>query len=285
MPPPVAKMSKATRAIKTFSVEDWTDEGQGQKILLYAPSGMGKTTLATMAPNPIFIGLDDGGRKARNPITGAKVRAISGIETLNDMRDALHQADLWPAGSTCVIDTVTKADELGEAYTLENVKNDKNELMHSLEEYGWAKGYRYQCETMRLLLADLDPLVRRGVNVLMLAQQSQATVSNLAGTDYSQDGPMLTATPKAGPHVRGEFCAWVDYIFRIGYQDVTVTKAGPKSSKGKVSGTTDRVIFTAPQLHYIAKARPLSDGTSLAPLVSFANEQDDSLWTFLFGAK
>ena len=63
-PPPIAK-----RVPKTFAVEEWQGDIEGEKIIIHGKYGMGKTTLATMAPAPVFIGLDDGGRKLKDPRT------------------------------------------------------------------------------------------------------------------------------------------------------------------------------------------------------------------------
>lgn len=265
---------------KVFSVAPWTDEGQGEKIIIYAPHGNGKTTLASMAPNPIFIGVDDGGRKIRNPKTGQPVNAIPGVETFRDIRDAVGQHDLFPVGSTLVLDTITKTEVLGEHYTFETVKTEGGKTATGIEDYGFGKGYRYLTETMRLLLTDLDALVRKGVNVILLAQQGQATVANLAGTDYLEDGPKLYNS-KNGTGVRSEYCEWADHIFRIGHADVSVTKANAKATKGKVSGSTDRVIFTVKELHFVAKSRPI-DGYNLPAVISFENQKDDSLWQYVF---
>lgn len=269
---------------KTFSVQSWHDQGEGSKVLLYAGSGMGKTTLASMAPNAIFIGLDDGGRKIRHPKTGEELKAIPGVDSFYDLRDALHQVDLYPAGSTLVIDTITKAEVYGENYTYDNVKikdNGQSATAESIEDYGYGKGYRFLTETMRLLLTDLDVLVKRGVNVLLLAQQGQSTIANLEGVDYLEDGPKLYQN-KNGTGVRSEFIEWSDYVFRIGHPSIAVAKANPKAQKGKVSGSTERVIYTAKELHYVAKARPVN-GNFLPAVISFENQQDDSLWAYLFG--
>lgn len=269
---------------KTFSVAPWTDAGQGEKIVVYGPSGNGKTTLASMSPNPIFIGVDDGGRKIRNPKTGEPVRAIGDadnpVETFRDIRDAVNQHDLFPVGSTLVIDTITKAEVLGEHYTFETVKTEGGKTATGIEDYGYGKGYRFLTETMRLLLTDLDALVRRGVNVILLAQQGQATVANLEGTDYLEDGPKLYHS-KNGTGVRSEFCEWADHIFRIGHSNVSVAKANAKATKGKVSGSTERVIFTAKELHFVAKSRPI-DGYNIPAVVSFESQQDDSIWQYVF---
>lgn len=281
LPPKLAKPpTAAAHTPKTFSVKPWTDANEGEKIILYGNSGMGKTTLASMSPNPIFIGVDDGGRKIHNPKTGEPVNAIPGVETFRDMRDAINQADLFPEGSTLVIDTITKTEVLGEHYTFETVKVDGGKTASGIEDYGFGKGYRFLTETMRLLLTDLDSLVRRGVNVILLAQQGQATVANLEGTDYLEDGPKLYNS-KNGTGVRSEFCEWADHVLRIGHSDINVVKANTKATKGKVTGTTQRAIFTAKELHFAAKSRPI-DGYNIPAVISFDSQQDDSLWKYIF---
>lgn len=247
--------------------------------MLYAANGMGKSTLASQAPNPIFFGADDGGRKIVNPKTGQPVNYIPGVETFADLRDALHQTHLFPVGSTVVFDTITEYDQWGIKHTCLTIKKEKGETADNLEDYGYGKGYVHQNDTIRLLLSDIDPLVRRGVNILMLAQQGQATISNLEGTDYMQDGPLLTAQPKAGANVRATICSWCDHIFRIGYPPVDVVKANAKASKGKASGSTERVIYTQPEVYFVAKNR----GNGKWPaVVSFATPDDDSIWKFVF---
>lgn len=276
--PTVTSASPASRHTpKTFNIITWTGAKEGEKIILYGNSGMGKTTLATMAPSPVFIGLDDGGRKIVNPKTGENVKAIPGVESFQDLRDALHQNGLIEPGQTLVIDTVTRAEGLGELHTLATVKTEKGETPENLEAYGYGKGYKHLMDTMRLLISDLEPHVRRGVHVLLLAQQGQATVSNLEGVDYLQDGPKLCA--RKDQNIRTEFVEWVDHVFRIGHPSLEVVKDNKKNVKGKVKGTMERVIYTQPELYYMAKNR--SNG-KWPPVVSFENPADDSLWAYVF---
>ena len=118
-PPPIPKLmppkapSKTVAPAKTFKVEPWTGENEGEKIVGYGDTGMGKTTLFSMLPSPIFIGLDDGGRRIVNPKTGDAIQHIPDIKTYQDVRDVLHQVDLFPAGSSCVIDTITLLRDSG----------------------------------------------------------------------------------------------------------------------------------------------------------------------------
>lgn len=266
-----------TRPLKSFTVRPWAGEGEGQKGLIYSASGMGKTTLATMSPEPIFIGVDDGGRMIRHPQTGKPVNAIQGVHTFADIRDALHQSDLFPPRSTLVIDTITRVETLAEAHVIATVKTERNETAENLESYGYGKGLRHVMDAMRMLMSDMEPLIRNGVNVLLLAQVAQAKIANLEGVDYIQDGPKLQAQGTA--NVRTEYCEWVDWVFRIAHTDIAVATANVKATKGKVRGTTARAIFTEAQLHFVAKNR--SNGR-YPPCISFGSPDDDSVWDYVF---
>lgn len=263
-----------------FKVAAWGGEHEGEKILLYGPSGMGKTTLATMLPNPIFIGLDDGARRIRNPKTGAAVQAIQGVESFSDLRDALHQRDLFAPGSTLVLDTITRAEALAEGHAIATVPvNDKGKMASNLESYGFGKGYKHIQDQMRLLLADFEPLVRAGVHVCLLAQQSQATVANLEGIDYLEDGPKLSNDKRY--NVRTDVLEWVDHALRIGHTNVTVSVNDMEQRVGRVSGETTRAVFTAKQLHFVAKNRVQPVG-SCPPIVQFNEPGDDAIWQYIF---
>lgn len=276
-----SRPTPATRKVKTFSVQPWAGANEGEKILLYGHSGMGKTTLATLAPNPIFIGLDDGARKIRHPVTGQPVQAILGIESWEDLRDALHQPDLFPPGSTIVLDTVTKADPLAEDFVLRTIKNDRGETVPHLIAYGYGKGEAHVCSVLRNLLSDLDPHVQRGVNVLLLAQQAQVTISNPAGIDFFEDGPAIRYIKTTGG-ARADFCGWCDHVFRIGHPDVQVVVANKNATKGKAAGSTERIIYTTKEIHYVAKNR----GNGRIPeAVTFADPTDDSIWKYVFAEK
>jgi hypothetical protein len=276
-PPPVPPKVTApppapSRVAKKFKVETWEGGKEGEKIILYAKSGMGKTTLAAMAPTPVFIGLDDGGRKIRHPVTGEKLKRIPGIETFQDVRDALHQHDLFDDYETIVIDTATAMQHLGLTHTFATVRGPKDHpICTNIEQYGYHKGYRHLYDTMHLILGDLDPLVRKGKNVILICQMIQSRVSNPGGEDFIQDIPDLQADPKA--NIEADYVSWADHVFKIDHHAVTATD-------GKAVASGGRVIRVHPEIHFEAKSRTL--GPELA-VVSFEDKTDDSIWQYLFG--
>ena len=271
---PPAQPAVARQPTKTFSIGSQSSTNDGERILLYAKSGLGKTTLASLAPGAVFFPLDDGSKK----IPGAK--SISGIETFQDLRDAINQSiGLIPAKGSLVIDTMTRAEALIEPYLFATVKTEKGATATSMEAYGWGKGYRYLLEHYRLILADLDNLIRSGRNVVLLAQEAPARIANQDGVDYLEAGPQLYHSNNAS--LRTETCAWADYVLRIGYADLTVTKENMQARAGKVTGDRTRIIYSDGPLSFVAKSRPVA-GKKLPAAISFSDETDRSLWAMLF---
>lgn len=274
-PPPSARQK--TRQRKTFTTGPWTGEGEGEKVVGYGISGVGKTTLFAMMPNPVFIGLDDGGRKIRDPRTGEPIRRVEGVGTFDDVRDAINQTDLFPRGGSCVIDTMTILEQWAEPWMFANIKHEKGGTVTSLEGYGYGKGYTHLFETMRLILEDLDLLIRRGVNVGLICQNMAIKRANPSGLDYLEDGPKLSHPSSEKNSVRLNICEWADHVLRIGYHDTVVTGA-PDAKIGKVSGDGMRAVYTMPtDPSFFAKTRTLTE-----PVIAFAEPNDDSIWRMLY---
>jgi len=272
-----------TKANKTFQVATWDGAGEGEKIIGYADSGMGKTTLASMLPTPVFAGLDDGGRKIRNPKTDEPLKNIPGIETFADFRVAVQQPDLLNDYETLVVDTGTILESWALNWVLENVLGGDNNTnrMKNIEQYGWGKGHRHLYDTMRLPLADFDALIRHGKNICILCQMQQVSIANASGEDYLCDAPKLA--PKHGkqtPSIWGMWVEWADHVFRISNEGVVAAKDDDKAKIAKATSTGNRIInIHAPEVHYKAKSRSIPPRF---PVVSFSDPADDSIWKFLF---
>ncbi|KKN69776.1 hypothetical protein LCGC14_0437220 [marine sediment metagenome] len=278
--PKAAKQQQQKTVNKTFQVAVWGDDNGGKKIIKYADSGMGKTTLASMLPTPVFAGLDDGGREIRHPVTGEKLKYIPGIETFDDFRMAAQQPDLLDDYETLVVDTGNILEDWVLVWMLENVTGDKGTLMKNIEQYGWGKGYRHLYDTMRLPLADFDALIRRGKNVCILCQMNQISIANAGGEDYLCDVPKLQPKHGATPAIWGLWCEWADHVLKISNEGVVAAKDSEKAKVAKATSTGNRIIHVhAPEVHYKAKSRTIP---YRFPVVSFDNPADDSIWKFLF---
>ncbi len=271
--------SKTTPAASTEKVRVFTksrsESKRGRKILLYAPSGMGKTTLSVLAPKPILLPLDDGSADIRHPVTNELIEQVDDLYTFADTRAALQQYGLYDDNETVIIDTVTKLEDLSHAYMCATIKHEKGHTVNSIEGYGFGKGYRHLYDTMKLILQDADELVRRGKNVIMIAQCAPRSIPNAGGADFLCYCPRLYPGSKNLPSVELMYSEWADDVLFINY-------ASAKVIDGKIKGAATRAIYTFGELHFKAKTRVLASGDTIPAVITFDDTADDSLFQFLF---
>lgn len=259
LPPKNGKAESAPAPAKDFSVSSGV-VGGAKRILVYGPGGIGKSTLASLAPDPVFIDIENGTREM-------DIKRISGIGNYADLRECLHSDTLDKAG-TIVIDSATKAEEWAVAHTILTVPHEKGHKVESVEGYGYGKGYQHVYDTYLLLLADLDRHIAQGRNVILIAHDCIANVPNPVGDDYIRYEPHLQSPTSGKASIRNKTIQWVDYVLFLGYDVVA------KDGKGKGGGT--RTIFTVERPDHIAKSR-----TSIKSL-SFESETDDTIWQHIF---
>ena len=281
--PPASRNKKAGSTpkaapapVKNYSAVPWKDEGEGERILIYAESGMGKTTLGALAPTPVFVGIDDGGRKIKNPRTGEDLMKIPNIDTYSDVRNALQQPSIFEKYKTVVIDTFTLVEDLAEPFMFKTIKHEKGGTVTHLEGYGFGKGYKHLHDVMLPIAADCDRLIKAGKNTILICQRMNVKRANPGGEDFLEAGPKLSHPISEKNSVRRYFCEWADHVFLIDHFGVAVDKAG------KATGGQARAIFVQDEIHYVAKTRSTEkfEGNRA---ISFEDKTDDTLWQFLFG--
>ena len=243
---------------------------QGHRIGIYGPGGIGKTSCAATAPGPVaFIDLDDSLPILRPSLGDLDVRRVSGLAGWQDMRDALH-SDGWDDIRTIVIDSATKAEELALAWTLANVRHEKDGVViRRIEDYGFGKGYQHLYETFLHVLGDLDAHVRAGRHVVMICHDCTANVPNPKGDDYIRWEPRLQNPASGKASVRLRVREWLDHLLYVGY-DVECSK----QSGGKAQGAGTRTVYPQEMPWCMAKSRTL---TEQIELVQF----DTTLWNKL----
>jgi len=256
-----------TRVPKDFKVVDYIRNGT--KVMLYAQHGMGKTTLAMLLRNPIFLPLDDGVGFMQHPVTGERIKAIGDITEYQDVLDVL-KTDVFEPYDEIVIDTITEVQRWQIPWMLANVKKQGGGKAENLEDYGFHKGYRHWFETMEELLVSLTNWVRKGKRIILLAQSNAIKMSNEFGEDYKKVGPDLYHDDKFS--IYNLVNQWCDYILRINHTDLVVNNK-------KATGGSRRAVYLHPTVQYEAKTR--KDFNDY-PCVTFENPQDDSIWRLLF---
>ncbi|MEN6425967.1 MAG: ATP-binding protein [Phycisphaerales bacterium] len=232
-----------------------------QRILIYGPGGIGKTSLAALAPNPVFLDIEGGSRELDVP-------RVEGIANFADLRTCI-QSNALDRFQTIVIDSATKAEEMAVAHTLEHTKMADGGKVASIEGYGYGKGYQHVYDTFLHLLSDLDGQIKRGRHVVLIAHECVSDVPNPTGENFIRFEPHLQS-PKSGKgSIRNRVVQWCDHVVFIGY-DVAA-----KDGKGK--GVGGRTIYTSELPDHVAKSRKVAIDQP------FKSSTDGSLWAALLG--
>ena len=260
-PPPPPGAAPAPVADKSFAVTSGRVNGP-RRVVLYGPGGIGKSTLASLAPGAVILDVEQGTQ-------GLDANRIEGIETFQELRQCLNSEALESCGSV-VVDSLTAVEEMALQYTFETVMNERGAQVDNIEGYGFGKGYRHLYDTMLLFLQECDAQVRRGRNVILIAHECVQEAPNPNGEDWIRYEPDLQH-PKSGKgSVRNRIKNWADDVLFIGYDVVT------DDGKGKGAGT--RTIYASELPTHLAKSRRLP-----ATPMPFTSPEDDGVWRALFG--
>jgi hypothetical protein len=155
------------------------------RILIHGHEKTGKTTFASLAPNPIFLRTEDG--------QGTISMSAWDIETLQDFFDAVALLLTEPHDfQSVVIDSVDWFEPMVIASLIANrPKNEKGVDVTSIEDYGYGKGYVYIMEEWQRVFDCLTALRARGMIILMIAHSVSEKVNPPDGSSYDRVGIKL----------------------------------------------------------------------------------------------
>jgi hypothetical protein len=206
-----------------------------QKVVIYGPEGVGKSTLAGHTPDPVFLDTEGG----THHLDVARLDAVTTWEEITAAVQQLAKAD--HPFRTLVIDT---ADWL-EKRLAEHLCRKANK--ESIEDFGYGKGWVILAEEFARFLNSLDALLARGMHVVFLAH---STVRKFEAPDQagSYDRFELKLSKQVAPLLK----EWADVVLFGNY----VTKVAEKDN-GKMRGIggKERVLFATHAAAYDAKNR------------------------------
>lgn len=207
---------------------------RAQKTVLYGPEGIGKSTLASCFPNPLFLDME-GGTAQLN------VRRIAKPSTVDELIAIIDEIAVTPSlCGSLIIDT---ADWM-EMLCIEDIC--KTYKKPGIEEFGFGKGYVYLGETFARVLAALDKVIAAGIHVVITAH---AKMRKFEQPDEmgAYDRWEMKLTKHTAPLLK----EWADLLLFCNYQTFVVT-AENKSTKAQGG---KRVMYTSHHPCWDAKNR------------------------------
>lgn len=212
-----------------------------QKIVLYGPEGIGKSTFASQFFAPLFIDTE-GSTKHLD------VRRLPTPQSWTMLREEINWVIKNPQEARCatlVIDTVDWA----EALCIRQLCADNS--WKGIESPGYGKGYTFLEEEFGRLLNDLSRLTENGVNVLLTAH---AAIRKFELPDEmgAYDRWELKLEKKTASLVK----EWADMLLFANYKTMVVNVDGQGAAKGKNKAQGgQRVMYTSHMPSWDAKNR------------------------------
>lgn len=206
------------------------------RVLIYGAEKVGKSTFASGAPSPIFVGADSGTER----LDIARIEPTSWEEARSYLRDIAQDKHDY---KTLVIDPINWFEPmLWDALC-------KTDGSTNIETYGegFGKGYKVAVGWWREFLFDLEKCWKRGMHVVITAH---AQVKNFKSPDTdSYDRYELAMNEKGAAPIK----QWVDAIVFARVETFTKTEKATKKAKGY---STDRhILLTQPNAAYDAGSR------------------------------
>lgn len=228
-----------------YKISSGVDSSKGIKTVIYGVEGIGKTTLASRFPDPLFI--DTEGSTSHFD----SVKRMPKPEDWPDLFDQVKWIGSEKPCKTLVIDTFDWAEQAEVADLIAT-----NEGWTSIESAGYGKGYVLSAERILSFLKLLDTeLIDRGINVILTCH-AQIKKFELPDERGSFDKYELKLGAKTGSRTSPLVKEWADMVLFCNFKTYTeVTNDGFGNTKAKATGGTERVMYTTHSAVWDAKNR------------------------------
>ena len=277
-----APKTKTNKPVSKFSIEDsYTAENEGERIIIFGDGGIGKNTLAFLAPNSVFLPLSDGGKRIRCALTGKKCSPVTGVENYTDLLEVLDNQTFFKPNQIPVLDDLSTLEAWIEDYIIEKY-TVKGKKASSFRDFGW-DGAGHIVFELRKMQTRIDQLIKKGITFVFLSHRQ---IVNMANADQDFIISTLKMRHQRNDSPLETMFHWADHVVEIEFSDkeYTYEKRGPKTLT-KVTGK-ERAIFTEREANHLRKSRMFGEnGESLPPMISFDNPGDCSFWGFLYPDK
>ncbi len=210
-----------------------------QKVVLYGPEGIGKSTFASHFPNPLFIDTEGSTRQME---VRRLPRPTSWAMLMQMIDEVMHDPSCC---DTLVIDTIDWAERLCSEYVCAQAQKK------SIEDFGYGKGYVLVKEEFGRMLDRLSDVVEAGINVVLTAH---CILRKFERPDESgaYDRWELKLGNKTGSQISAMVKEWSDMLLFANYKE-TIIESNDTKRKKAYGG--ERVMYTQHHPAWDAKNR------------------------------
>jgi len=236
---------------------------EARRIVVYGQRGRGKSTFASLMPNPVFIDAEGG-------LSSIDATAFQRVAQYKDLIAQLTQLLTEEHEyATCVIDGMDSVETIIHRHVCATV-TDNGKRYDNITAFGWNRGQQYalkfHCE-VRDLLERLR--TERGMWIVLVGHEEVATVVD------PEDGKEATYQYHDLKMFSGKNCSsrdlwedWADEVFYATFDKIT----DPKKTRSEVR---NYVMITSQQPGVMAKRRlPLPDSMPNDPSVYLSYVQN-----------
>lgn len=230
-------------------------------LTIYGVDGVGKTTLASEFPSPVYI--PTLGERAPSDID---LPTPGVVESINDLYDVIGEllttgddGALTHAFRTVIIDSLDGLEPLIWKVTCERIGATAIDDSSAGSVAAYGRGYREADVEWTEFTDALNALAEAGLNVVLLAHPGIVTFNSPVSDPYSRYEVKLHKRAAALIREKSDVVGFVNYR-------VTLVKADPKNPKSHQHAEgKERLIHLAENAGFVAKSRfPMPDSIKYA---------------------
>jgi hypothetical protein len=210
------------------------------KMLIYGQPGVGKSTIATKAPAPIFLDLESGLKYIKCTKNRRK------LQSFDDIIKWLTWVSSKNEFKTVVIDTIDELEKMLSAVVVADYNQGSRVKVKTVADIPYGRGGDLVANEWKRFIRIADRLNELGKNVLLTGHEQVVRFENPSDANY--DFFTINIHKKAAPVVTAKLDAVLYARFQTYVKD-------PSDGKGKAVGTGERILCTAPAASWTAKNR------------------------------